>query len=501
MGLALLRDLVHYGGSFALGSDSLICSGTCNCVGSYMGIFSFSSKPARQNVETPSTADQTIEIGGCTVTCEDVERLFALVAEGKFNQAAKLAESYNLESIKDSIKKSQAQFQDDLEKTVSLSVNINEASAYGAKLNRIAMDINHRSQGMAAAVEELSASSGSILDASQNASHLTEQMLQNVHEGTAASSSLQQANNEIERVVTDTGEKVEELVRSTEEIHRILRMITEISEKTKLLSLNATIEAARAGEAGKGFAVVASEVKSLAEQTAASADDIKKKVESLTNVTQEISELMVGVSRAVTTGRDKLEANQAAIHNIQGNSEQVSHQMSDILNILRDQDQAVSEISGNVNNIANMTSDTVELIESTLSSMDKAEVTLVELLGHYPSFELTHTTINLAKSDHVIWKKRLYSMAAGHAKLDPNSLADHKSCRLGKWYYSDASSPYKNLQAFKDIEKHHIEVHKHGIEAARKYTAHDLDGALEEIEQADKSSVDVLRYLDDLSKS
>lgn len=466
-----------------------------------MALFSFSSKANSKNSEAPCASDQSSDIGGCTVTCADVELLFALVAEGKFDQAAKLAESYDLESISGSIRKSQARFQDDLEKTVSLSININEASAYGAKLNRIALDINHRSQGMAAALEELSASSSSILSSSQNASDLAGQMIQNVREGISASASLEQANNNIETVVSTTEGKVGELVSSTEEIHRILRMITEISEKTKLLSLNATIEAARAGEAGKGFAVVASEVKSLAEQTAASADDIKSKVENLTKVTREISALMGEVSGAVATGKGKLEANQAAIQNIQGNSEQVSHQMSDILNILRDQDQAVNEISGNVNNIASMTTDTVQLIESTLESMDKAEVTLVELLAHYPAFELTHTTINLAKSDHVIWKKRLYSMAAGHAKLDPNALADHTSCRLGKWYYSDASSPYKNMQAFKDIEKAHIEVHKHGIEAARRYVAQNLDGALEEIELADKASVGVLRCLDELSKS
>ena len=41
----------------------------------------------------------------------------------------------------------------------------------------------------------------------------------------------------------------------------VVSLITNISEKTSLLTLNATIEAARVGDAGKGFPVVASEVR------------------------------------------------------------------------------------------------------------------------------------------------------------------------------------------------------------------------------------------------
>lgn len=136
---------------------------------------------------------------------------------------------------------------------------------------------------MAAAIEEMSAAIDEI--------------------ATAGESTRCNALEAVNAAVVAASE-VDSLSKASTEIGRVIDTIAEISEQTKLLALNATIEAARAGEAGKGFAVVAGEVKELAKGTAASLDDIRRRVEAMqgsaTTTANRIHEVRESIARLDT---------------------------------------------------------------------------------------------------------------------------------------------------------------------------------------------------------
>ena len=98
------------------------------------------------------------------------------------------------------------------------------------------------------------------------------------HDLARSAALLAAASLSAEDAARETMATVTTLEQTSREIQGAVKVIKTIASQTRLLALNAAIEAARAGETGRGFAVVASEVRSLADSSARSSDDIAVQV-------------------------------------------------------------------------------------------------------------------------------------------------------------------------------------------------------------------------------
>src|SRR6266849_2966794 len=107
----------------------------------------------------------------------------------------------------------------------------------------------------------------------------------------AGREAVQRANN--------SREIINALAAAADDIGEIVGVINSIADQTNLLALNATIEAARAGPAGKGFAVVAMEVKSLANETGKSTEQIGAKIAEIQSRTRQVVSSLANVAEAI----------------------------------------------------------------------------------------------------------------------------------------------------------------------------------------------------------
>jgi methyl-accepting chemotaxis protein len=105
----------------------------------------------------------------------------------------------------------------------------------------------------------------------------------------------------IKATVLEAADRIRELGQRSDQIGRIVAVISDIARQTDLLALNAAIEAARAGEHGSGFAVVADEVRKLAERSAAATKDIAGLIAGI----RETSEVTVKAMDAGVTEVEK----------------------------------------------------------------------------------------------------------------------------------------------------------------------------------------------------
>ena len=177
--------------------------------------------------------------------------------------------------------------------------------------------------------------------------------------------------NSLAREVSQSLEKIEGLQKETANIGTVLDVIKSVAEQTNLLALNAAIEAARAGEQGRGFAVVADEVRSLAQRTQASAQEIETLVTALQNSAGNSVSAMKSSTTMASNTLERAAATGQTIERIALAVEDSKQYNNQIATAAEQQTSVAEEISQNITRIRDVTDQSATSSRQTASSSNE----------------------------------------------------------------------------------------------------------------------------------
>ena len=388
-----------------------------------------------------------------------------------------------------------------LEGIVEAAMQSNEAGVVLAKMMGSVRRASEQSQSIASAIEELVASVGTIAQSSDVAAHEASDAERVAKDGVGATIQARAAMDALIAAVGDVGSKIEDLSSASGQIAAIIDQIEAIAGQTNLLALNATIEAARAGEAGKGFAVVAGEVKTLATQTAKATVDIRARIAGLTADMEGAQASMQRSRVAAEDGMAAVGAVTGGLEAIAGRIDSVTARMSDIASVLGQQNAAATEVSSATGEIATLADHNLEEIAHVLDAMTKSASVLDRRAEDFAAMGTAESLLQVAKNDHIRFKRSIVDRVMGRNQLTADMLADHHTCRLGKWYDTLKDERLTRLSAYGRLQDPHQRVHAHGKSALLAFQQGDTDAALAEIDLLNQASHEVLELLEEMARA
>jgi len=388
-----------------------------------------------------------------------------------------------------------------LTNTATTVCEMNEIVMSVALLSRNTQQASENGQSISAAADQLVASIEQISENSEGAAQEADSTTAAAQDGLTKMQAVSQAITDIAETSQKTSSSLSDLNQAASQISEFLSVIETIANQTNLLALNATIEAARAGEAGKGFAVVASEVKALASQTSKATEDISQRIEALRSGMEMIQGSIANSQGAVENGEIAISSANEIMQSMETQVSSVSARVRDITEILGQQKEASQEIARSVGTVAKLNQTNDECLHEVQSVLQKSNEHFSESAKMYFEADSDLSLCEMARIDHVLFKKRVVDTVTGLGNWASHEVPDHHNCRLGKWYDAIKNPQIRDLPVFKALVDPHQRVHDSAKAALAAHEASDPRGAFAALEELEAASQEVIKGLVELRET
>lgn len=246
------------------------------------------------------------------------------------------------------------------------------------------------------AVENVSSHLIKVTGSMHETLQTTSDTKQKIEQGKLYAINVTEQMDEINGKVTELAKVIHSLKNNSQEIHRIIEIITDLSNQTNLLALNAAIEAARAGEHGKGFGVVAQEVRKLAEQSAGAAESIRTILEETGKETNQAVNVMDESQVTVQKGNELVGKVAALFTEIAQSIEEVSLNGNNVNSSVMNANEKMEFMAQSATEVITASSKSAQFLEQVAATTEEQNATMQELLES--SSKLSSMAEDLRKS-------------------------------------------------------------------------------------------------------
>jgi methyl-accepting chemotaxis protein len=172
--------------------------------------------------------------------------------------------------------------------------------------------------------------------------------------------------------------------------------------------------------------------------------------------------------------------------------------MSTISHVLEDQSGTAGRLANGTTQMVNLARENNQLLGDVLESMGRMSSHLDSRVGTYAGLGSGSLLVEIAKNDHIAFKRRVVDGVLGRTDLKADGIPDHHGCRLGKWYDGIADQAVRGNSAYASLVNPHQEVHAAAKRALVASIGGDLKTAFAAIDDMNAASVSVIALLETL---